>query len=94
MWAGVVLKGGKEGNSETESRIQKALESKIARYKIPEKCAKEYRVCRTWTDDFQLGRIVFAKAIPKTATGKIQRRHIREAFVAQVKASQPVKAKL
>ncbi|KAH7098879.1 putative fatty acid transporter FAT2 [Auriculariales sp. MPI-PUGE-AT-0066] len=40
-------------------------------------------------------RIVFTKAIPKTATGKIQRRHVRDAFVAQVKAAgQPTKAKL
>ena len=31
-------------------------------------------------------KIIIAKAIPKTATGKIQRRHVRDAFVKQVRA--------
>lgn len=38
-------------------------------------------------------KIVIAKTIPKTATGKIQRRHVRDAFVKQVRA-QGVQAKL
>jgi len=38
-------------------------------------------------------RIVIAKTIPKTATGKMQRRHVRDAFVKQVRA-QSVQAKL
>ena len=38
-------------------------------------------------------KIVVTNAIPKTATGKIQRRHVRDAFVKQVR-SQSVQAKL
>ena len=38
-------------------------------------------------------KIVIAKTIPKTATGKIQRRHVRDAFVKQAKA-QNIHAKL
>ena len=38
-------------------------------------------------------RIVITKTIPKTATGKIQRRHVRDAFVKQVRA-QSVQSKL
>jgi oxalate---CoA ligase len=40
-------------------------------------------------------RIVVTDAIPKTATGKIQRRHVKEAFVKRVKEQeQKLKAKL
>ncbi|EJD42971.1 hypothetical protein AURDEDRAFT_185760 [Auricularia subglabra TFB-10046 SS5] len=74
VWAGVVLKGDSMGSPKEEQRLKKELESKLAKFKIPE-------------------RIIFTKTIPKTATGKIQRRHVRDAFVAQVK-EQPAKAKL
>ncbi|CAG8708607.1 121_t:CDS:2, partial [Acaulospora colombiana] len=55
-----------QDRKQAEARIKKALEGKIAKFKIPE-------------------RIIFAKAIPKTATGKIQRRFVRDAFVKQAR---------
>ncbi|PVF96789.1 putative fatty acid transporter FAT2 [Serendipita vermifera] len=66
VWAGVVWDGEVQDKKQTEQRIKKALEGKIAKFKIPE-------------------RIIFAKAIPKTATGKIQRRFVRDAFVKQAR---------
>ena len=38
-------------------------------------------------------KVVITKAIPKTATGKIQRRHVRDAFVKQARG-QSVQSKL
>ncbi|KAG9048144.1 hypothetical protein FS842_000466 [Serendipita sp. 407] len=66
VWAGVVLEAGQEGDKHTEEKLKKALESKLAKFKIPQ-------------------RIMFAKSIPKTATGKIQRRFVRDAFVKQAR---------
>ncbi|KZV86512.1 acetyl-CoA synthetase-like protein [Exidia glandulosa HHB12029] len=74
VWAGVVLKDQSKAGPKEEERLKKALESKLAKFKIPQ-------------------RIIFTPAIPKTATGKIQRRHVKEAFVVQVK-QQETRAKL
>ncbi|KAJ9116132.1 hypothetical protein QFC20_000810 [Naganishia adeliensis] len=59
VWAAVVPKSGAKLD---ELKLKRALEEKVAKFKIPE-------------------RIIFTSAIPKTATGKIQRRHVRDKFV-------------
>lgn len=42
-----------------------------------------------------LHRIIIVPAIPKTATGKVQRRHVKDALVKQVMESEAkIKAKL
>lgn len=74
VWAGVVLKDHSKAGPAEEKRLQHALGSKLAKFKIPQ-------------------RIIFTTVIPKTATGKIQRRHVKEAFVNQVKSKTP-RAKL
>lgn len=43
---------------------------------------------------FMLGRIVVTESIPKTATGKIQRRHVRDAMLEREEGKNKVKAKL
>ncbi|KIJ54974.1 hypothetical protein M422DRAFT_42153 [Sphaerobolus stellatus SS14] len=73
VWAGIVLKSGQPATG-AEERIKKALDGKIAKFKIPEK-------------------IVITDAIPKTATGKIQRRHVKEAFVKRAKEQEAKKEK-
>lgn len=72
VWAGVVLHGSQQGSKEQEAKIKKALDGKIAKFKIPE-------------------RIIFAQSIPKTATGKIQRRFVRDAFVKQARQEKGAK---
>ncbi|KAG9104566.1 hypothetical protein FRC06_001346 [Ceratobasidium sp. 370] len=72
VWAGVVLGPGPRGaGKEEEERIRHALEGKIS------KGYAQFKIP---------DRILITDAIPKTATGKVQRRHVRDAFMKTVES--------
>lgn len=79
VWAGVVLHAGYSGEGE-EKRIKDAMQNKVAKFKIPERYLQLFP-CESVYANQNPNRVIIAKEIPKTATGKIQRRFVREAFM-------------
>ncbi|KAG9126848.1 hypothetical protein FRC07_001705, partial [Ceratobasidium sp. 392] len=80
VWAGVVLDSAHKGTGkEEESRIRHGLEGKISKVKFD-----------VYYELAEVDVILITDAIPKTATGKVQRRHVRDAFMKIVEG----KAKL
>jgi oxalate---CoA ligase len=76
--AAVVIKQGKQVK---ERELQEWVSNKAAQFKVPKKVSS-LRVL--------LMQIYFTKEIPKTATGKVQRAKVSEAFFKP----EPAKAKL
>ena len=77
--AAVVLKQGKEIK---EKELQEYIGTKAAKFKIPKKVTPTLpNFVGTW-----LTEIYFTKDIPKTATGKVQRAKVSEAFIKLSKA--------
>lgn len=89
VWAGVVLDSEHKGAGKDEGeRIRRALQGKISKVRFENDC-----VCSINEHVLQFkipDRILINDAIPKTATGKVQRRHVRDAFMKVVEG----KAKL
>jgi acyl-CoA synthetase (AMP-forming)/AMP-acid ligase II len=89
VWAGVVLDAEHKGAGKEEGeRIRRALNGKISKVGF---IWTFYGLKLTRALQFKIpDRIVITDAIPKTATGKVQRRHVRDAFMKMVES----KAKL
>jgi acyl-CoA synthetase (AMP-forming)/AMP-acid ligase II len=67
--AAIVLKGDKKV---TEKELTEYVAKKAAKFKVPKKVPHSFCV-RWW-------QFYFTKEIPKTATGKVQRAKVSEAF--------------
>ncbi|KAF8325627.1 uncharacterized protein EI90DRAFT_3146656 [Cantharellus anzutake] len=81
VWAAVVLKSGNAGEAlgKNGDEVEKRLQGELG----------------TKLSKFKIPtRILVTESIPKTATGKVQRRHVRDAFLGREKRSSAVKAKL
>jgi acyl-CoA synthetase (AMP-forming)/AMP-acid ligase II len=91
----VVLKGGAALG---EDELRRWMGERVARFKVPKKVSTSYRsirlgcdsgVCTEYNQADCAPQIYFTEVMPKTATGKIQRR-----IVAETMQKQDAKAKL
>jgi oxalate---CoA ligase len=87
--AAVVLKQGKQVK---EKELQEYVGKNAAKFKIPKKVqpSPPSPLGPVWESELMI-KIYFTKEIPKTATGKVQRAKVSEAFF---KPDSAAKAKL